>query len=532
MTTAAIYARVSTDEQAEKHTIENQLDACRSYCERAGFEVVNEFLDAGVSGTVALAERPAGARLIADADAKSFEVVVCYRLDRFGREVVTCLLAIKRLQTRVKLEYVDERFDDSPSGQFSQNVMSAVAQLEHGLIRQRTMAGRERRVRDGKYCAPVTPYGYVKINSGDDKGQLEADPETAPVVQQIFELAASGLSTRSIATRLNDGGVQQPKDTPNKNKGPFPGWNAATIRNILKAPRYTGKATYGSARTPMQSPALVDAAVFAKVGEGMAAKKLNSSRNTKPENKYLLQNLLVCGHCGKGYSGFTNGKYRCYFCYFRRANGAKAGHEGIRWRYNADYLEAAVLDWVARTVWSELGDQAFTGFEFEVADDSLANVADTALRRAEAELTDIDARRKRTLDAVGRGVIDDDDAQAALAELTTSRADAMQVLTREREAIAKSANVQERANAWVAWLKSHADERNHVAWTLDDFESAPFEVKREFIKLMIDRITVEDEDGNGMLRIEGRVSSSVPLYLNQQPVDFEIVDDVTVQKQS
>lgn len=101
MTTAAIYARVSTDEQAEKHTIENQLDACRSYCERAGFEVVNEFLDAGVSGTVALAERPAGARLIADADAKSFEVVVCYRLDRFGREVVTCLLAIKRLQTRV-----------------------------------------------------------------------------------------------------------------------------------------------------------------------------------------------------------------------------------------------------------------------------------------------------------------------------------------------------------------------------------------------------------------------------------------------
>ena len=526
MTTAAIYARVSTDEQSERGTIETQLAACRAYCEKAGLELRQEFKDEGVSGTVPLADRPAGARLIAAADAKSFEVVVCYRLDRFGRDALVCLLAIKRLQTRVKLEYVDERFDDTPSGNFAKTVMSAVAQLERDLIRQRTVAGRERRVREGRYCSPVTPYGYVKATSGE----LEADAETAPVVQQIFELAASGLSTRSIAKRLNDYGVQQPKDTPNKNKGPFPGWNAGTIRNIIKAPRYISKATYGAARTPMQSPALVDAAIFAKVNDGLAAKKLNSSRNTKPENKYLLQNLLTCGHCGKGYSGFTNGKYRCYFCYFRRANGAKAGHEGIRWRYNADYLEAAVLDWVARTVWSELGDQAFTGFEFEVADDSLANVADTALRRAEAELADIDEQRKRTLSLAGRGVIDDDDLKTTLAELTTSRADAMQVLTREREAVAKSANVQERANAWVTWLKSHADERNHVAWTLDDFEAAPFEVKREFIKLMIDRITIDGSDG-GELRIEGRVSSSVPLYLNQQPVDFEIVDDVTVLKQ-
>ena len=106
MTTAAIYARVSTDEQADKNTIENQLSRCRAYCEQAGYEIIQEFRDEGVSGTVSLVERPAGARLIAAADAKSFEVVVCYRLDRFGRDALVCLLAIERLQTRVKLEYV------------------------------------------------------------------------------------------------------------------------------------------------------------------------------------------------------------------------------------------------------------------------------------------------------------------------------------------------------------------------------------------------------------------------------------------
>ena len=76
MTRAVIYARVSTDEQASKGTIEHQIDACRDYCEKAGFDVVQEFKDDGVSGTIHLSERPAGAQLIAWADAQNFDVVV------------------------------------------------------------------------------------------------------------------------------------------------------------------------------------------------------------------------------------------------------------------------------------------------------------------------------------------------------------------------------------------------------------------------------------------------------------------------
>ena len=75
MTRAAIYARVSTDEQASRGTIENQIHSCRDYCEKAGFEVIEEFLDEGVSGTIPLIERPEGARLIAATDSKSVAVV-------------------------------------------------------------------------------------------------------------------------------------------------------------------------------------------------------------------------------------------------------------------------------------------------------------------------------------------------------------------------------------------------------------------------------------------------------------------------
>ena len=90
MTRAAIYARVSTDEQAERQTIENQLAACPAYCERQGHEVFAEYLDEGVSGTVPFIERPAGAQLIAAAEASELDLAITYRLDRYGRDALVC----------------------------------------------------------------------------------------------------------------------------------------------------------------------------------------------------------------------------------------------------------------------------------------------------------------------------------------------------------------------------------------------------------------------------------------------------------
>jgi len=63
----AIYARVSTEGQAERQTIESQLLACRDYCAQHNYEVIGEYLEDGVSGSVPFADRPAGARLLADA---------------------------------------------------------------------------------------------------------------------------------------------------------------------------------------------------------------------------------------------------------------------------------------------------------------------------------------------------------------------------------------------------------------------------------------------------------------------------------
>jgi site-specific DNA recombinase len=100
---AAIYARVSTAGQEERHTIESQLVACREYAEHQGYDVVGEFKDDGVSGAVPFDERPEGARLLEMAQEGLFDRVVIYTVDRLGRDTSEGIIAVRRLR-KVKVE--------------------------------------------------------------------------------------------------------------------------------------------------------------------------------------------------------------------------------------------------------------------------------------------------------------------------------------------------------------------------------------------------------------------------------------------
>ena len=175
-----IYARVSTDEQASKGTIEHQIDACRDYCEKAGFDVVQEFKDDGVSGTIHLSERPAGAQLIAWADAQNFDVVVLTSSDRIGRHTLVIELAKDYLKKRVKIEYVYETYEDSPEGELHEGVSGLFSQYEHSKIKLRLQGGLRKKVREhGGYVASQRPYGYVKTADGN----LTEHPEEGPIVK-------------------------------------------------------------------------------------------------------------------------------------------------------------------------------------------------------------------------------------------------------------------------------------------------------------------------------------------------------------
>src|SRR5437868_5144841 len=125
--TAAVYARVSTAEQAEGHSLDYQIDGCRRRALEVGMKQVVIYEDAGFSAKSA--NRPAFMRLIGDAEAGLFKVIFVLKLDRFARSRLDSLVFKERLRTvGVQLISVTEPLDDSPAGLITGGMLELIAE--------------------------------------------------------------------------------------------------------------------------------------------------------------------------------------------------------------------------------------------------------------------------------------------------------------------------------------------------------------------------------------------------------------------
>jgi DNA invertase Pin-like site-specific DNA recombinase len=142
---AAIYARVSTFEQH----VENQLQELRTYCERRGW-AVTEFVDRGVSG--AKDRRPALDEMLKLAKRRKFDVLVCWRLDRLGRNLRHLILLLDELHALgVAFVSLSEGIDaTTPAGRLQLHVLGAIAEFERARIQERVRAGMKRARAQGK----------------------------------------------------------------------------------------------------------------------------------------------------------------------------------------------------------------------------------------------------------------------------------------------------------------------------------------------------------------------------------------------
>ncbi len=174
----ALYARVSTDGQDP----EVQLVALRSHVANRGWTIVDEYVDKGYSG--AKERRPALDRLLDNAWAGKFQLVLVWRFDRFARSVKHLITALERFRSlNIGFVSLQEQFDTStPIGQAMFTIIGAMAQLERDIIRERVKAGLERaRTRGVRLGRPTA----------------QADPE------QIAFLRREGLSLHQIARHLH-----------------------------------------------------------------------------------------------------------------------------------------------------------------------------------------------------------------------------------------------------------------------------------------------------------------------------------------
>lgn len=176
----ALYARVSTKDQS----CELQLRDLRAYCAARGFEAAREYIDVGQSG--AKESRPELNKLMEDARKRKFDVIVVWRFDRFARSTKHLLLALEEFRS-LGIQFISyqENIDtSSPLGQALFTIVSAVAQLERDLIRERVTAG---------------------IRNARANGKKLGRPKSAVDRERILELKAQGHSLRQIAAKLGVG---------------------------------------------------------------------------------------------------------------------------------------------------------------------------------------------------------------------------------------------------------------------------------------------------------------------------------------
>jgi DNA invertase Pin-like site-specific DNA recombinase len=145
---AAIYVRVSTDKQ----TIDNQLAALRQIADRRGWEVVEQYHDAGISGAKGRDKRPGLDQMLNDAQRRRFDVVMAWTIDRLGRSLIDLLGTFQTLHACGVDVYLDQQSIDTttPAGKLMFQVCGAFAEFERNMIQQRIHAGLKRAVAQGK----------------------------------------------------------------------------------------------------------------------------------------------------------------------------------------------------------------------------------------------------------------------------------------------------------------------------------------------------------------------------------------------
>jgi site-specific DNA recombinase len=354
----AIYARVSTEDQAERETIQSQLGFLREFVNLHGPPVAGEYVDDGISGTVPLAERPEGQRLAIDAEVGRFGVVLVYRIDRLGRSLRSLLNAHDTLSDcSVAIRSATECFDtSSPIGSFLFQLLASLAELEKSTISERTSRGRDRVNAHGKWtCGPI-PYGYDL----DDKGHLipsERRVDTrgvteAELVADIFTRIARGEATiNSEYQRLNTLGIPREMryggEKARVRVNPR-GWQFSLLHQLLHNPIYTREGVLDSrfGQVTCPAPALVDGATWEAAQAALLRNRTLATRNAKRD--YPPRGLIRCQNCGHSYSGAYFANQRRYRCW-----GGTRTHPGSDGQPQRCFGKHLPTEWIEDAVWQE-----------------------------------------------------------------------------------------------------------------------------------------------------------------------------------
>ncbi len=321
---AAIYARVSTDLQAEKgYSLQTQIDACTQKAKEMGAVAIKTYVDDGYSGSYL--ERPALDKLRDALDAKLYDMVVIYDQDRLSRTLSHQLLLTEEIEkSGAQLVFVSSEYKRTPEGILFYQIKGAFSAYEKEKIRERMMRGKRGKLRQGKPIQDSGVYGY---DWDEEKGKYIINQEEAAIIRMIYDTYLTGKSIYTTADALNRQNIPSASGKI---------WRYNVVHTILTREMYTGEywsnkiyhKRVGNVKEEriqrdekdwirMEAPAIIDKDTFAKVRQKLTANRHDAVRWDYTQS--LLQGILYCPYCGRRKTLLSDRKQgKRYYCCVKR----------------------------------------------------------------------------------------------------------------------------------------------------------------------------------------------------------------------
>ena len=504
---AGLYYRLSQEDerQGESVSIDNQRTILRKYAEERGFEIHDEYIDDGISGTTF--QRPEVQRLLDDAKTGVINTIIVKDLSRFGRNYIEVGQYVDYVFPAFGIRFiaiqdnVDTENRDSGAMEMMP-IMNVFNEWHAANTSKKIRAVRRSNAKEGIYTAKKASYGY---KMGTDKKRAPViDEETAPIVKRIFEMYASGMSPRKISEVLYLEGLPSraayayTQAGQNQKTIVMGLWTAVTIREMLNKIIYIGhmpqlrwtSLSYKNHKRFRKDESewtvvynnhepIISQELWDKVQE--RKKSVAQGRKTKVGYTHPLSGFLICADCGN----------KMKLCTSVSRKGTRLYHFdcGYHLRYGkaycfSHYIAAGALEEIILGDMREMAQRIVLD-EKAIREDFIrhnAELADKAVKTAKRELQ---VKRKRIEELSRlmqvayedrvRGKMPEDICIGFIQKYSEEQKKLETEITELEERLTETANTMQSADEFIRNLKKHLEAR---------------ELTREMCYELIDRIIV------------------------------------------
>ena len=386
--TAVAYARYSSAGQRDV-SIDQQLADIRAFADREGYTLIHEYADRAKSGYKNTSARAEFQAMMAAAASGSFDTVIAWKVDRFGRNRRDSAIYKGQLQDHgVRVIYAMEPIPTGAAGVLTEGMLESIAEWYSRNLSENVNRG----LRDNAQKCIMNGSGVYGYRRGKD-GRFELDPDQAAVVRRIFAKYQAGYSSAAIAADLNASGLKTSRGGR---------WSFSTVLRIVSNERYTGTYIWADVRIPGGMPAIISRPDWERA---QAMREKTGRHIEQSPMDFLLTGKVFCGRCGKPMVGDSGKSHTGTVHYYYTCTGRKTKSGGRR---TCDKKSVRKTD-LEETVLNFIYDHCLTGPERErIADAVIAAQADydkTSPRAAlEKELKSTEKKISNINDAIESGI--------------------------------------------------------------------------------------------------------------------------------